>query len=628
MNPARSLNLLLIIATILLLPGCDQSEANVGHKHDNDPPMAEDSTKPIRVNNWIYCWAEIPKHLFAQDETYGHRPSNIVPDDYTGARACKDCHTKNFVNWQSHAHAKMNAEATDENVLGAFDGTVLDLQGGQVTVLTRDGERFMQLKKGSAFREFRITKTIGSRHQQFYLGVLFQGDPIPMLSQEQRDDELVLPVGYRMLKKAWAPAYDVFGCIDYEEPELETGTDLYGNFPAVRYYTDCAKCHTTMPEGYRMLLDNHAAKIKKSPVHLSLWGFLNEALPKEIATTSRPKLNGPALEQLLASYENYYGPDNAVALGISCEACHLGCDSHVGSQGKVPPSFQPVSVHLTAPGRLTSSLGRTQQSINQACSHCHASDRLKFPDGAAHKNSAEYTDMMSGHCASQISCVHCHEPHTAIGEKWTATPAQDDARCIACHPQYKGEKAVAAHTHHELGSEGSRCMNCHMPKLTEGIEDVMRTHHISSPSSREVIIGGGFNACNACHIEKSVKWTAEHVNRWYDKSYAPRELAATYGDIELPFGAYWLKSAPREVFKLPAYGAMKRNKAAWMAPLAAADLDSPRLIVRQFAQDSIEAALEVSLEEQGYRYWLTKEERKPVMGKLKEYIEQKTTLDK
>src|SRR5579884_4161545 len=36
----------------------------------------------------------------------------------------------------------------------------------------------------------------------------------------------------------------------------------------------------------------------------------------------------------------------AATLGVSCEACHLGCRAHVESEGQVPPRFFPTSPHL------------------------------------------------------------------------------------------------------------------------------------------------------------------------------------------------------------------------------------------------------------------------------------------
>ena len=45
--------------------------------------------------------------------------------------------------------------------------------------------------------------------------------------------------------------------------------------------------------------------------------------------------------------------------------------------------------------------------------------------------------------------------HKGIGKKWRLTPLQDDAKCTACHEQFKEESKMLAHTHHAADSAGS-----------------------------------------------------------------------------------------------------------------------------------------------------------------------------
>lgn len=156
--------------------------------------------KPLLLNNWIYCWGEVPTKYLDQDVTRGAHASNLAPTDYTGPQKCKECHAQNFARWEAHPHAKMNAEANETTILGRFDGETLELHGGKITVLQRDGEYFIQLRKDQLFREFRITKTIGSRQQQFYLGVLHKGPPISSLTADEQQSELVMPLGFGWLK--------------------------------------------------------------------------------------------------------------------------------------------------------------------------------------------------------------------------------------------------------------------------------------------------------------------------------------------------------------------------------------------------------------------------------------------
>ncbi len=53
--------------------------------------------------------------------------------------------------------------------------------------------------------------------------------------------------------------------------------------------------------------------------------------------------------------------------------------------------------------------------------------------------------------------------------------------CVQCHAMEPEQ--VVAHTHHELGSSGSECMNCHMPYTTYGLLKACR-QYTSNPATR------------------------------------------------------------------------------------------------------------------------------------------------
>lgn len=48
-------------------------------------------------------------------------------------------------------------------------------------------------------------------------------------------------------------------------------------------------------------------------------------------------------------------------------------------------------------------------------------------------NSTEYSDAVQGGCYSELTCVHCHDPHKATGYQWSLSADQDDALCLKCH---------------------------------------------------------------------------------------------------------------------------------------------------------------------------------------------------
>jgi hypothetical protein len=54
-----------------------------------------------------------------------------------------------------------------------------------------------------------------------------------------------------------------------------------------------------------------------------------------------------------------------------------------------------------------------------------------------------------------------------------------------------------------------------MPYTTYGLLKTIRSHQISSPSVRASLETGRPNACNLCHLDKTLAWTAEYLNQWY-----------------------------------------------------------------------------------------------------------------
>jgi hypothetical protein len=98
-------------------------------------------------------------------------------------------------------------------------------------------------------------------------------------------------------------------------------------------------------------------------------------------------------------------------------------------------------------------------------------------------------------------------------------PLADDWTCTQCHGDVA--KDLAAHTHHAPESEGSRCVNCHMPPLViEGGHGRVRDHTVSIPSMENTRKLGLPNACRSCHLTEQPGWEYEHFARWYPEADA------------------------------------------------------------------------------------------------------------
>ncbi len=226
-----------------------------------------------------------------------------------------------------------------------------------------------------------------------------------------------------------------------------------------------------------------------------------------------------------------------------------------------------------------------------------------FAAGMSTWNSVEYADAMRGSCYAQLQCIDCHNPHRAIGPTWTATAAADDAVCLKCHAKLEPEADRRAHTHHAAGSAGSRCLNCHMPRINEGLQDVVRTHMIYSPTRPDMIEANHPNACNLCHTDRPIDWTLAHLKEWYGRTYDAGRIAASYGKPGAPVALGWLASREPAV-RLVAADALTRQRDRRALPQLINALDDGYLVNRQFAAHGLEHLLNVRLADVGYRFYL------------------------
>jgi 5-methylcytosine-specific restriction endonuclease McrA len=566
--------------------------------------------RSVDFGSIIFWWDAVPEQVREISVATGPQ-SNLHRGDYIGPESCRECHKKNYDDWLNHPHHLMNALADSDNVLGDFSGdAVLDYMDGRATFFIQNGEYRMRLERGSKKLVYHIRQTIGSRFFQYYVGRLIEGpfdDDHPYRSVNH-----VLPFGYWLQKKIWVPIVHVGTETADEErddpfnPPIvpERGVDF------IPYASNCSQCHTTFPLGDDLTRKPQAiAKHVPQVLHWNMGEYFREQHPElwgeieHAADVTWEKINW--FPQQLMDYE---ATEHAVTLGVSCEACHLGSRAHA-EDPKISPDFHPHSPYLHVENELQElDTGRVHQNLNWVCARCHVGGRPQFAGGMSTWNSVEYSDAMLGSCYSQLKCIDCHSPHQATGIEWSNTPQQDDQSCLRCHSQFESAQAVQEHTHHKAESAGARCMNCHMPRINEGLQDVVRTHTIFSPTNPAMIEANHPNACNLCHTDKPIDWTLDYLAQWYGKKYSEKEIKAAYPQRKGPVAAGWMASDYEPVRLLGADAACRQNNRD-LLPEIVKMLDDPFLINRQFTASRLETWLGIDLDEFGYRFYDSSSQR-------------------
>ena len=80
--------------------------------------------------------------------------------------------------------------------------------------------------------------------------------------------------------------------------------------------------------------------------------------------------------------------------------------------------------------------------------------------------------------------------------------------CVQCHTDF-GERPER-HTRHAAGTEASRCVSCHMPRIMEAVLFQARSHEIDDIPDAEMTERFGDtdspNACSSCHAGRDAAW--------------------------------------------------------------------------------------------------------------------------
>jgi predicted CXXCH cytochrome family protein len=585
---------------------------------------AERPPRMMVHENLTLHWDQLPASML-RDLQPTSSISNIRPQDYIGPDACKSCHKKQYDNWSQHPHRWMNALAGSETVKGDFSGEATLLYQGARGFFYRESDQYrMKIERNGVTHVYQIEKTLGSRFFQYYIGRGIEGPP-PEGHDVYYREEHVLPFGYWIDRRMWVPIVHVA----IEHPDeggrwnpLDPPFELTSEKADLVYANRCSICHTTYPIGDNLVRQpEFSTDYLSTAIHFSVASYTARSHP-ELWDGSRDThdISSEEMYRIVGRFSEFQTLDQAATLGISCEACHLGARGHAeGKQTK--PSFLAQGDDLrTSRSDEPTQSGRVHGNVNWVCSRCHVGERPAYASGVSTWNSVEFSDAARGACYAELTCIDCHDPHTAIGKKWSKLPAQDDAVCLTCHQQYQEQKVRQKHTHHLAGSEGDRCLNCHMPRINEGLQDAVRTHMIYSPTRSDMIEAGHPNACNLCHLDKPIDWTLKQLKEWFGKEYDEASIAEAYPQRELPVGIVWLNHASSEATRLVAVDAMTKANAKWGLAELVKVLDDEFLLNRQFAQKGLEDMLVIRLIDWDYRFYMTKAERHEPLERLREEL--------
>ena len=463
-----------------------------------------------------------------------NRPIQTPAADYITADTCRACHPGNHASWHASYHRTMTQVAKPEHLADDIDGLEVNYDGLDYRVHRKGDAFFVRTKPtaapASAFGPPQeIVLSTGSHNLQILWLAAGEGRTLAQF-----------PSGYLVAENKWVPMEMTFLAPPGPKQVYDRGD----------WNNGCINCHTThgraRPEG-NGVFDSRVAD----------FGIACEACHsggKEHVERNRNPLRRFALhltgapDTTIANPARMDGPTSSLVCG-SCHSIWAFKNPNDTSRfDREGDRFRPGMKELDE--RWVFQPHGTDHPDERAAlleTSPHPFGDSFWGDGQVRVTGRELNGTQASPCfkGGKFSCLSCHEMHpertdAASLQAWRPdqmAPGMDANRaCLQCHQQYADTTKLTAHTRHAPASTGSSCYNCHMPHTTYGLLRAIRSHTITSPTVRESVEVGRPNACNLCHLDKSLAWTGEKLTEWYGQ--AP--VALTREDHELAASVQWL----------------------------------------------------------------------------------------
>jgi predicted CXXCH cytochrome family protein len=525
-------------------------------------------------------------------------PSEGRPGGYLSSDKCESCHPSQYDSWHHSYHRTMTQLASPRSVLGRFDNVTLELDGKSYFLQRRGDEYWVHMEdpeweaalaagairaaKGPAPRVWkRVGLLTGSHHMQAYW--------VPSSMGKQ---QIIFPFAWLNDDQRWVPFHQTFLRDPAQPPSMHV------------WNANCINCH---------------------------------------ATAGQPRVDP----------ETHLMSTRAGELGIACEACHGPGQAHVAANRNLIRRYllhwrKQADPTIINPKRLPARLS------SEICGQCHgikwitdsadwrvngfryrpgdeldntsplvrptrlkAQPWLKEPlarnpaflddhywsDGMVRVSGRDFSGLVEAPCHQRgtLACVSCHSLHESNPANQLAKGMDSNEACFQCHGSMRNK--LPQHTHHPPNSSGSNCYNCHMPHTVYGLLKAIRSHQIDSPTVQATLATGRPNACNLCHLDRSLGWTSKYLSEWYGQPQPSLTddqqhiSAAVLGALQGDAGIRALYA-----YSMGWEDARRASGEQWLVPCLAILLDDPYSAVRYIAYRSLRNLSNASVASTSYDF--------------------------
>lgn len=456
------------------------------------------------VATLAHSWPEEPRPR--GDEVLVSRQNGYISSD-----ACRSCHPSEYASWHDSYHRSMTQTATESSVRAPWSGALewrghryeLFRKGGELWVTLPDPDRTPAASAAPVTNvERRLSMVTGSHHYQAY-----------WVGGARGNELWQFPFVYHFETARFIPRHDAF-----LQPEKSPPV-------APRWNSNCVQCHSVAGQpAHDLATDRFETRAAELGIACeACHGPGEEHARRHRSPLERYRaMNDEGGDRTIVNPARL-APERASEVCGQCHSYFVPRSADDWWQSGFVQSYRPGAP--LDPSRLVLDYERDRDS--QLVSD--SLDSAFYTDGTVRVGGREWNGLSRSACferargSRRISCLSCHDLHGGTRDDQLRSERDTAAACAGCHEAQAA--AGREHSHHASGSSGSDCLNCHMPYTTYALFKSIRSHRITEPSVRRGNAGAAPNACNLCHQDQSLDWTARWLETWYPSSGLVQDAA-------------------------------------------------------------------------------------------------------
>lgn len=463
-------------------------------------------------------------------------PQPRPEDGYLGSAACVECHRDEHASWHRSYHRTMTQPATAESVLGKFDGSTISCSGLAYRVFKEDDQFFAEMPDPDVLMyvvqggrklaldqiprvKRPVVMTTGSHNYQTYW---VTSPRYPGLLQ-------TLPLVFLPETSQWIPRDAAFLRAPNDKERMVT-----------QWNHHCIRCHST--GGNPGLDDQGQLKTEVGELGIACEachgpGKLHVEKHRLTGAATKPK--GEREPDPTIVNPARLDPVHSAQVCGQCHGNYIQREEFALEYARNGPLYKPGE-----------DLHRTRYYIQYPPTNATPAQRAEFDrnrefyttrwweDGTVLAGGREFTALLATPChvSGSMSCLSCHSMHDSDPNDQLKRGRDGPAACTQCHQDERFTTKLTEHTHHATASTGSNCLNCHMPHTTYALFKAIRSHQINSPRTEPSARHGVPNACNLCHLDRTLDWTQQQLTRWYQQP----AVVLTEEQRTVPASLLWL----------------------------------------------------------------------------------------